>query len=97
MLSLVKCLEIDIPPLLYIFHQKNSMSITCGHSACFNQAVDLFRKPSFIHNAQFTVHLTPAPDSGSPSFCDFKGSQIQCFQQRRIAWKYTSSLIGGIP
>ena len=74
-----------IPPLLYIYHPKDGMSITGSFSACFNQAAFLFRKPSLIHNAQFAVDLAPVPDGGSPSFRSFKCSQIQGFQQSCIA------------
>ena len=69
-----------IPPLFYIYHPKDGMSKTGGFSACFNQTVLLFRKPSLIHNTQFAVDLAPVPDGGSPSFSGFKCSQIQGFQ-----------------
>ena len=78
----------------------SGMSITGGFSACFNQTVLLFWKPSLIHNTQFAIDLTPVPNGGSPSFRGFKCSQITGFQQRCIAWKYASLAvqlsIGGI-
>ena len=73
--------------------RRNGLSRTGGFSARFNQAVPLFRKPSLIHNTQFAVDLAPVSDDGSTSFCGFKCSQIQGFQQRCITWKYAPLLI----
>ncbi len=55
------------------------MSITGGFSACFNQTVFLFWKPSLIHNTQFTVDLAPVPDGGSPPFCCLKVARYRAF------------------
>lgn len=49
----------------------------------------LFRQPSLVHNAQFPINLPPVTDRHRPLFRGFKGGQIQGFEQRSIAWKYT--------
>lgn len=48
-------------------------------AACLSAYFSLFRKPSFIHDTQFSIDLRPVPDGSSPSFRSFKSSQIQRF------------------
>ena len=49
----------------------------------------LFWQPSLVHDAQFPINLTPVTDRHRPLFRSLKGGQIQGFEQRSIAWKYT--------
>ena len=50
----------------------------------------LSRWSSLIHNAEFTVDLSPVPNAHNPFFSGFESCQIQGFQECCITWKYAS-------
>ena len=76
--------------LLYIYDMISGMSRADvkNFSSCVQ--ILLFRESSLIHNAEFTVDLSPVPNAHSPFFSGFESCQIQGFQECCITWKYAS-------
>ena len=90
----------ELPALvLYIRHDFGYVK---SGKAYFSSCIQilLFRESSLIHNAEFTVDLSPVSNAHSPFFSGFESCQIQGFQERCITWKYASLTVeltvGGI-